>query len=83
MKEISKLLEIINKYKDYDYFEFEVKIKMNDGSYGNWEDDENILKEEFKRFDECVEIFENDLKENKLNYDKELIEVGCIFKVCI
>ena len=26
MKEISKLLEIINKYKDYDYFEFEVKI---------------------------------------------------------
>ena len=83
MREISKLLEIINKYENYDYFEFEVKIKMDDGSYGNWEDDENVLEEEFKRFDECVERFENDLKESKLYYDKELIEVGYMFKVYI
>ena len=79
---ISKLLEIINEYKDYSYFEIEVKIRMDEGSYGYGGGyNEKMLKEEYKDYDECVERFENDLKKSKLGYDKERDDVGYIFEI--
>ena len=79
---INKLLEIINNYKDYSYLELEVKIRMNEGSYGYGGGyDKKMLEEEYKDYDECVERFENDLKESKLGYDKEMDDSGYIFEI--